>query len=329
VTRNAQKQTMGRNPANRKKRGPVPIKEIVVEIDDGAGSDDSGEDLALGYAKGVSRFIKPAPPKTKPPSFKFRSNQPSRDAIMSSVDYWFSKADMKTNTLADIYKSVEDHFQIEALSKANRKLVRSRLKELAAEKSILAAAKSIKEKEEGSKESSSRWKGKGIDSSFDSRKAGKLALQTQKPSHHAHNNGTGTRLEDDNDDSSVASEEIVFYPTSSSSLFYDYDNPPNTSTLLTGSATGATGALVNDNEKKDIEVEYQLKLLSNAAAAAEKNGDSDHQKRVLKGGFAHRGSGMELSSSVLRFKDINFIQGKEHERRILRGVSGTVKSGRK
>jgi hypothetical protein len=292
---------MGRNLGKRKKRGPVPIKEIVVEIEDG-GSVESG---AAKVSK--NQRPKPPPPKTKPPSFKFRSNQPSHDAIVSSVDYWFSKADMKTNTLADIYKSVEDHFQIEALSKANRKLVRSRLKDLAAEKSIKE-----KEETEGSKEKRG-WK--GVD--YDSQNVGKQ-----------------------DDASSVASEEIVFYPTSSSDifsesgLFYDYDHPPDT--LLAGAGDGAVV-----NEKKEIEVEYQqndptsklssgtvVKLVKNAAAV-EKNEELDHQRRVFKGSFAHHGSGMELSSSILRFKDINFMQGKEHERHVLRGVSGTVKSGRK
>ena len=60
------------------------------------------------------------------------AKQPSNDSIVKMVNFWFAKADLKTTTIADIYRAVEDHFQIK-LSKANRKLVRSRLKELSSD----------------------------------------------------------------------------------------------------------------------------------------------------------------------------------------------------
>jgi hypothetical protein len=79
---------------------------------------------------------------TRPTLFKvYRSlrqleiKQPSKDAIIKLVDSRFSKMDLQTNTVSDVYKIVEDHF-VTTLSKENRKVVRRRLVELSSEKAL-------------------------------------------------------------------------------------------------------------------------------------------------------------------------------------------------
>jgi hypothetical protein len=67
--------------------------------------------------------------------YKIKHRQPSKDAIVRMVDYWYAKFDPKTNTVADMYTAIEDHFVMK-LSKSNRKVVRQRLVHLSTERAL-------------------------------------------------------------------------------------------------------------------------------------------------------------------------------------------------
>jgi hypothetical protein len=86
-------------------------------------------------------------------------------------------------------------------------------------------------------------------------------------------------------------------------------------------STVEEGAVAPVEEAKEQDVDVDV---GGAAAGGEEN-KSGHDVRRLHGG---QSSGME--SSVLRFKDVNFVIGKgDKQKNILTDVSGTVKWGRK
>ena len=68
--------------------------------------------------------------------YKIKVNkQPSHEALRKAVDHYYKQMDPKKNTVADMYRAVEDHFVLE-LSKPNRKFVRHRLVELSMESNV-------------------------------------------------------------------------------------------------------------------------------------------------------------------------------------------------
>ena len=119
-------------PSTPKKKSPNPNKDGPKRSIDGAEllSKDKQPPFARSPTQQPQEAINFKFDQLSPPPVT--AKQPSNDSIVKMVDYWFAKADLKTTTIADIYKAVEDHFQIK-LSKANRKLVRSRLKELSSD----------------------------------------------------------------------------------------------------------------------------------------------------------------------------------------------------
>jgi hypothetical protein len=138
---------MGKDKKKEKESPPPPISEISFDPSE---SDDIEELEFMKPRNSPTKEkklinITPLPGTTanenrpQPEAIKFKisqltappvtAKQPNPQSITKMVDHWFPKADLKTTTIADIYRAVEDHFQVK-LSRANRKLVRGRLKEL-------------------------------------------------------------------------------------------------------------------------------------------------------------------------------------------------------
>jgi hypothetical protein len=106
----------------------IPRKSALSELPENI----SGPILPAKTDSGNIRVHTPL--KTLP----LKQQQPSKDAINKLIDSRFHTWDLAKNTIADVYKVVEDHFDI-VLYKENRKVIRRRLVDLSTDQSLQQA----------------------------------------------------------------------------------------------------------------------------------------------------------------------------------------------
>jgi hypothetical protein len=106
----------------------VPWKSTLSELPENT----SGPILPAKTDSAHIRVHRPL--KTLP----LKQQQPSKDAITKLIESRFHTWDLAKNTIADVYRVVEEHFEI-VLSKENRKVIRRRLVDLSTDQSLQQA----------------------------------------------------------------------------------------------------------------------------------------------------------------------------------------------